>query len=393
MNTYSAVGIMIGSPFSTLVLTRIQPRYWLPLCTMLWSFCVLGTYAAQNVETVYALRFCAGLFESVSTPGVYYIGSWYRRSEISRRIALFGISAGAGPMFSSYIQAGLYRNMNNRNGLASWRWLFIFDFILGMPVALLGFLTCPAEPRSHRIWWMTEKEQQISVRRLAEQGRDAESVEWSFSMIKRLVSCWQLYCFPLAWGLLQLSCGQQISTWMRLWLKSLTSNGKPRYSVEQINTLPTVINALEIVWMLLAGYIVDTSGKRTPTICALALLQLTTYAVLAAWPSDEHVVMAMFFLGSATGGIAPLLSSWLNYSCGGNKELRALASALMFSLGYAMGNVQLKIYPANQGPKFKETHGYVFGLVWIAAFIIWVCVALPNIQKRYHLKESESDSV
>lgn len=33
--------------------------------------------------------------------------------------------------------------MNNRLGLASWRWLFIFDFILGIPVALIGLLTCP----------------------------------------------------------------------------------------------------------------------------------------------------------------------------------------------------------------------------------------------------------
>lgn len=48
---------MIGSPFSTLALTKFQPRYWLPLCTMLWSICVLGIHAAQNVETVYGLRY------------------------------------------------------------------------------------------------------------------------------------------------------------------------------------------------------------------------------------------------------------------------------------------------------------------------------------------------
>ena len=35
--------------------------------------------------------------------------------------------------------------MNGRMGLASWRWVFIFDFILGIPIALFGFLCCPRE--------------------------------------------------------------------------------------------------------------------------------------------------------------------------------------------------------------------------------------------------------
>ncbi|XEV01354.1 hypothetical protein FSHL1_006641 [Fusarium sambucinum] len=388
MNTCSAIGIMVGSPFSTLALTKLQPRYWLPLCTMLWSICVLGIYPARNVETIYALRFLAGLFESVSTPGVYYlIGSWYRQSEITRRMALFGVSAAAGPMFSSYIQAGLYQHMNNRNGLASWRWLFIFDFILGIPVAILGLLMCPGEPKSTRMWWMTETEQRMSIKRVGEEGRDAKTVKWSMSMVKRLLSCWQLYCFPLAWG-----CGQQIATWMRLWLRSLVTNGEPRYTVKQINNIPTVINGLEIVWMFLSAYVADLLGTRTPIIGFLACIQLTIYAVLAAWPENEDALMAMFFLGSANAGIAPLISGWLNSCCSGNKELRALSSGLMFSIGYASGNVQLKIFPVNYGPQFKQTHGYIFGIICIAVFIAWACVGLPIIERRSgEKKELEVD--
>ncbi|CAG7918511.1 unnamed protein product [Penicillium olsonii] len=407
MSTYFSVGIMIGSPFSTLALTFFSPRFWLPLCTMLWSICVLGIYAAKNVETIYGLRYLIPPPRLVATA----IGSWYRKSEISRRMALFGISAGAGPMFSSYIQSGLYQNMHDRLGIASWRWLFIFDFILGIPVAILGLLTCPgtgappdrnidhktnlnfaAEPKSTKIWWMTENERQMSIDRLAEQGRDAQKVKWSVPMVKRLLSCWQIYCFPLAWGIMQLSCGQQVSTWMRLWLKSLTIDGRPRYSVEQINNLPTVISGLEIVWMLLAACVADAIGNRSIVICVCASIQLTTYAVLAAWPANEHAVMAMFFLASAYGGIAPLISAWLNSCCGGNRELRALASSLLFSLGYAMGNVQLKIFPADQGPKFKETHGYAFGLAWIGVFIIWAGVAIPALE-RWSQRTKRSDDV
>lgn len=35
--------------------------------------------------------------------------------------------------------------MNGKVGLASWRWVFIFDFIIGIPIAIFGFLCCPGK--------------------------------------------------------------------------------------------------------------------------------------------------------------------------------------------------------------------------------------------------------
>lgn len=79
--------------------------------------------------------------------------------------------------------------MNGRLGLESWRWLFILGFILGIPIALFGFLCCPGEyiheepkeiisltdedePKSPKPWWMTEREQDIAIARMANEYRD-----------------------------------------------------------------------------------------------------------------------------------------------------------------------------------------------------------------------------
>jgi hypothetical protein len=35
--------------------------------------------------------------------------------------------------------------MNGKFGLASWRWVFIFDFIIGIPIAIFGFFCCPGK--------------------------------------------------------------------------------------------------------------------------------------------------------------------------------------------------------------------------------------------------------
>lgn len=56
LSTFFNIGIIIGSPFTTTALTVIQPRYWLPACTVVWSVFVLCMYKATDVKTLYILR-------------------------------------------------------------------------------------------------------------------------------------------------------------------------------------------------------------------------------------------------------------------------------------------------------------------------------------------------
>lgn len=54
--TYFNIGIIIGGPFFTMALTVFHPRYWLPACTLCWSFFVLFMYKAESAKTIYILR-------------------------------------------------------------------------------------------------------------------------------------------------------------------------------------------------------------------------------------------------------------------------------------------------------------------------------------------------
>lgn len=44
-----------------------------------------------------------------------------------------------------YLLGFRHKNMNGTLGLASWRWVFIFDFIIGIPIAVFGFFCCPGK--------------------------------------------------------------------------------------------------------------------------------------------------------------------------------------------------------------------------------------------------------
>ncbi|GJN83201.1 hypothetical protein PLIIFM63780_006749 [Purpureocillium lilacinum] len=282
LSTFFNIGIIIGSPFTTTALTVIQPRYWLPACTVVWSVFVLCMYKAADVKTLYILR---------------------------------------------------YHNMNNRLGLAAWRWLFIFDFIISIPIAVLGFFVCPDEPKAKRMWWMTESERQRCIQRLAEEDRDSQPVRWSWRTFAQLFKCWQPYGFCIAWGTLELTCAVNLQRWMALWLKTLKENGHPKYSVEQINALPTVIGCLQLIWMILSSFTADYLQDTSVVIAALAVVQLIGYIIFCVWPASESTIMAAFYVSSAYGAIGPLMGSWLNSCSGGDKVLRALSSALMSSIG------------------------------------------------------------
>ncbi|RKK95493.1 hypothetical protein BFJ68_g14779 [Fusarium oxysporum] len=392
LTTYFNIGIIIGAPFSTIMLTFIKPRWWLPACTMAWSLLVLGMHKAETAKTLYILRFFTGLCESGAMPGSFYlIGSWYRKSEISRRTTLFWFSSVSGQMLSGYIQAGLYRNMNGRLGLAAWRWLFILDFLISVPVVILGLIICPDEPKAKKLWWMSEDEKQRCIERMADEGRDAEGSHWDRALIKQVLRTWQLYAFCLAWGFMELTCGVNLQRWMTLWIKSLCIDGKPKYSTEKVNAIPTVVGCTGLVWMLLSAFIADSYQNRALPICILGCVQLFSYIVLLVWPSSDAFIMAAYYLASAYSALSPLISAWLNSSCGGKKQLRALTTGLMVSIGYAVETVaQQEMFPISQAPKFKQTHGYAFGIGWIAVMIVWCSVCLPLLERHFSARQMKS---
>ena len=58
-------------------------------------------------------------------------------------------------MFSGYLQAGLFSSMDGKRGLAGWRWLFIMDGIISIPIAVWGFFAIPDLPHNAKAFYLT----------------------------------------------------------------------------------------------------------------------------------------------------------------------------------------------------------------------------------------------
>ena len=57
------------------------------------------------------------------------VGSWYKNEELFKRAGVWFMGNSLGSMFSGYLQAAAYRNLDGVYGRAGWRWLFIVQGI------------------------------------------------------------------------------------------------------------------------------------------------------------------------------------------------------------------------------------------------------------------------
>ena len=76
--------------------------------------------------------------------------------------------------------------------MSGWRWLFIIDGIISLPIALAGFFLFPGLPNSPRIWWLKEREQKFAQKRMREEGV-RESAKIGKRMLRRVFTHWHFY--------------------------------------------------------------------------------------------------------------------------------------------------------------------------------------------------------
>jgi len=130
------VGYALGQVPSNLILTRVPPRYWIPMLEIGWGLATLASFRVQTCHQLYLIRFFVGLFESGFYPAAQYLlGSFYKPGELGKRAVLFHCMGAVGSMLSSILAAATYTGLNGARGLEGWRWLFIIDAVISEPAS------------------------------------------------------------------------------------------------------------------------------------------------------------------------------------------------------------------------------------------------------------------
>lgn len=97
-------------------------RRWIFSCCIVSSLCEARAFN--------------GLMVRYSVGAHFIYASWYKKSELGTRAAIFVNFGHLGSMSGGWIQAGLLESLAGKNGLPAWRWIFIIVSVITIPIAI-----------------------------------------------------------------------------------------------------------------------------------------------------------------------------------------------------------------------------------------------------------------
>ncbi|CAH0041678.1 unnamed protein product [Clonostachys rhizophaga] len=387
------VGYVIGQIPSNLLLTRLSPRWVIPSLEVGWGIATFATTAVHSHSALYALRFLVGFFESGFYPGIHYmLGSWYTPREIGKRAVMFWLAGSIGTMFSGFLQAAAYTNLNGVHGRSGWRWLFIIDGIITLPLALLGYVFFPNLPQDgKRTWWLTDREQQMSQARMKAIGR-AGKEPWTKAKLKRILSSWHFYLLPMCYVVWNNASSQNA---MGYWLKSFNANPPPvpgvSFTVPEINQLPLPTTGIFIGMSLIWAWLSDGpfKGRRYPFIYAGAVVPFIFNMALLKMPLYSNIEgrKIVYWLENIGNGAGPLILSWINEICSADTEKRALLVAMGNDFAYVVQAVAPNfVWKTTDFP--AATKGYTWSCT-LNGLLVVVTGAIQYLLWRDRKKEAQ----
>ncbi|KAK9455036.1 major facilitator superfamily domain-containing protein [Dipodascopsis uninucleata] len=374
-NTTYYVGYILGAIPSQFLINKIRPSFWLPCCELAWSFLVMAIALSQSATPIYVLRFFIGLFESTTYPAIaMMLGSWYLPSELAKRMSVYDLASALASMTSGLIQAGVYSSMNGLGGVAGWRWLFIIDGIIGLPICLLGFFSIPDFPNTTRAVWLTEVEKDFSVIRMAELGQKSTK-KLTFKRFFSYFKNWRLYGFNWPYVLFNIS---STYTYFNLWLKSLDI-----YTVEQVNLIPCAGYAMAIITCYLFANISDRMGSRWEVLMVNVVLCFVGNLLISIWNIPFWLKYIAFFLPELGYSVWALILTWASEAFQDDAELRGMLSAVGNTVSYAITAwLPLLAFPTQDAPKYKWGYELMTALNFLSGLGVIFFVVMERREKK-----------
>ncbi|KAE9410310.1 MFS general substrate transporter [Gymnopus androsaceus JB14] len=387
INTIFTCGYIVGE--YNLILQVVPPRIWLPLCQIIWGVLTFG-------RQIYAIRFFQGLAESSTFVGTHYIlGSWYKPAELGKRSAIFTSSGLAGTLFSGVLQGSVYKNLNGTAGRSGWRWLFIIDGIITLPIAFYGFWLFPDVPATTKVFYLNEEERKLASARLQGHVEVAHS-PLSWKLAKRVLTRWRWYACSLLFAISGETESFGSNNLMGQWLEAIGG-----YSVEQTDYYPAGVTAFGICSTLVCATWTDYTRVRWPVLVYMSIACIIASICILVWGSPIGLKFFAYCECSYAGQATTF--AWANQICADDSQERAIVLVRPFMWNNVVNAWwSIVFYPATDAPKFKK--GFVDLLHHSPCFLCLIArlsqlrAVVWFLERREHrfrhkLQEEENDSL
>lgn len=329
-----------------------RPSVYLPVCMVVWGGISMATGFANDYFSVLCARFLLGFVEAAFYPGaIFLISRWYKRSELSQRMALLSCGSLLSSAFGALIASGILDVMDGVLGFTAWRWLFFVEGGLTIAVALCSIPILPDFPESPNSW-LTPAEKALAIQRMAEDsGHDSHHPSRPTSLLSGLSLA--LHDPKVWWFTLGLTSVIISLSFTAYW---------PTLVAATLGYGPTATLILcAPPWLVATCFTLavsrhsDRHGERCFHIVFALLCGIVGFLISILFVNKFIRYLSMFLMTSSYAGFTCMLA-WASGSASHPPEKRAVALAFInciSQLGNVLGSYN---WPTAWGPSYSKSY-------------------------------------
>ncbi|CAN6607552.1 allantoate permease [Trichomonascus vanleenenianus] len=335
--------LVFEMPFS-LMLQRFSLSKMTALFIVLWGIVLTVSAAPTSYSGFEALRTLLGALESAITPAFVIITSqWYKKEEQFLRTSMWFCCNGLGSILGSLIAYGLYKREETvGTAIAAWRILFITIGLITILLGVICYFHIPDNPS--QAWFLNEQERLLVVERIRSNKQGFGNKQFKKEQFIETFKDVRTYIYiVIALGTNIPNGGITNFTGILL-----TTMG---YTNERALLMTTPSGGVEIVGLMLGGFIVQYTQKRMIVAIGACVLYILSMCLLA-FGNSPHLQQSGLYLYSATPIIFVCLLSCISSNAAGHtKKVTVNAIFLIF---YCVGNlVGPQTFIAAQAPHYN----------------------------------------
>ncbi|UKZ77077.1 hypothetical protein TrVFT333_004795 [Trichoderma virens FT-333] len=324
------------------------------------------------------IRLFLGIFEAAVTPGfALFVSQWYTKKEQGLRTGIWFSFNGWAQIFGGLVAYGFAHGASTYGfSIAPWKAIFVFTGVLTSTVGIVFLFIMPDNQLNAR--FLTKEERVLAIQRIKvnEQGIGNKHFKWY--QVKEAV------LDPAIWGFVFYALVADIPNGgiSNFFSQLIVSFG---YTPEQSLLYGTPGGAVEVVALLLCGYLGDRLGSRILVCMSGLVVAMIGVIMIVAIPLDKPAGrLAGYYLtqASPTPFVALLSLISTNVAVGWTKKTTVAA---MYLVAYCVGNIiGPQTFRPKDAPEYRPAEITIL-VCWAACLVdlvfIWWWYRRQNIKK------------
>lgn len=339
---------IVFQPPATIIVRYLGPRIFLSVIVVAWGAVMLGMGFVDNYGALAALRVVLGILEAGFFPScVYLLSTWYTRFDIGKRYSCFYILGSLASACAGILAYGIMQ-LQGREGMAGWRWIFIIEGALTIVLGIGGYWALVDFPdKAHKSWkFLNEREVAYIIDRVNRDRGDAKPEAWDLKKFLRGGADIKI------WGFAMIFFNTTTVTYALAYFLPIILQRNMGFSVGASQCLVAPPYALAAIVMFTTGWVGDKYHIRGPIIIFNMILCLIGVPIMGFAKSPAVRYFGVFLTTAGANSNVPAVMSYQANNIRGQWK-RAFCSATLVGMGGVGGIAGGLVFRTQDAPDYR----------------------------------------